>query len=511
MLQQSRGIVRGAAAAACLVALLLGGCEEPRQVAELAPAPPGDCSGIIGGELETGWPGIGALTWNGGGSFCTGTLIDPEWVLTAAHCVDTSVGNKRFFVGDDASNWSNGDSYVISQFIIHPDWDGEATIHDIALVQLASAVPSSVATPYPINQTSMSPGWLGDSVFYAGYGSTDYYGGSNELKYSAYNDITYVGVAYSSEYDGSLVCSGDSGGPGMLDVDSETVVIGVNSTVANYDGEDPCHGTSNHTRVDIHAAWINSYLGVDGPDCNEDLGLCICDAACQPDGTCDESFCGTESCAWTHDCIVECELSGACQETCEQLSSSSAWNAMWSMVTCYQDHCLSYTDWDDWYQCLATQCESQVATCYDLDPCDILGGDCGSEACYVAEMGLTDCFSSEGIAYGEPCTPGTGDGLACADGHFCMASPDVGPVCHKLCRTDDQCADNDCQNGLFAGIWWDDEVGYCRDDFESGDADADGPAAITPTETSGCGCVAAGAERSPVAALLVWLLLAVLG
>lgn len=44
---------------------------------------------IVGGQEASvnGWPWQAMLRYKYGGQFCGGTLVDPLWVVTAAHCV----------------------------------------------------------------------------------------------------------------------------------------------------------------------------------------------------------------------------------------------------------------------------------------------------------------------------------------------------------------------------------------------------------------------------------------
>ena len=122
--------------------------------------------------MDGGWPWL-VKTSNG----CGGTILSPNWVITAAHCCkDEKV--IKFKVGEfDLKHNSGHDTvgYIKSDsFIIHPEYDEVEVLNDLCLIYVTPSIEfndyvSSACVPGV--GTAPEPG---TECFIAGWGSDDY-------------------------------------------------------------------------------------------------------------------------------------------------------------------------------------------------------------------------------------------------------------------------------------------------------------------------------------------------
>jgi len=290
-----RARATAARAAASLLSCTLLACERPPSATtEAAVSQRG--APIVGGDLETGWSGVGALTvvlpLDGYlGAFCTATLVAPSWVLTAAHCVtrrdgpDLDPAFLRFLVGTDARPASadgpiDGALYALDLIRVHPEYDRITLANDLALLHLAT--PASDVDAYTLHAPhSDDLAITGQDALYVGFGATEGVDESGAgLKRSAMVRVTRVSAtSITSAFAGSGTCFGDSGGPVLFDFQDTWRLVGVSSAGVYCDPAhnpscppDPCHTQSIATRVDPHADWIAEVIAAPLDGCEEDVG-----------------------------------------------------------------------------------------------------------------------------------------------------------------------------------------------------------------------------------------------
>uniref|UniRef100_A0A3Q2QR47 Elastase-1-like n=1 Tax=Fundulus heteroclitus TaxID=8078 RepID=A0A3Q2QR47_FUNHE len=87
---------------------------------------------VVGGEVArpNSWPWQISLQYKSGSYYyhtCGGTLIRRGWVMTAAHCVDSS-RTWRVVLGDhDINNHEGKEQYMsVSRVYIHPNWNSNS-------------------------------------------------------------------------------------------------------------------------------------------------------------------------------------------------------------------------------------------------------------------------------------------------------------------------------------------------------------------------------------------------
>ena len=195
-----------------------------------------------------------------------GTLIKRDWIITAAHGLNSVEINQQVNLFDSA--------YTIKAIHVHPDFEGFE--NDIALIQLDRMVSAIEPTPLFSETTELGKqitivgrGWSGTGLTGPNKDDKKFRLATNKIDSVSNHWIKFrfdePDNQNTTELEG-ISGPGDSGGPALLEVNGQKYLAGISSNQLNEQigVQDGHYGVIEYyTRVSSYILWIDSVMNGD--------------------------------------------------------------------------------------------------------------------------------------------------------------------------------------------------------------------------------------------------------
>lgn len=403
------------------------------------------------------------------GSWCSGTLVARDRVLTAAHCVG-GASMAGVWVLSPAIDLNY--HHLIADVLTHPSYrDGATQSYDLAVLKLRDVPPRM---PEPI-ELDAEPPIVGQHVWLAGFGRGSIWTPSRHKRLfgdnyiDAVDEASVIRVGNNDDSVGTLPEDGDSGGPLLVPRNGRYVLVGA---VSGY--RDAASNVVYYANVFAHRNWI---LGEMCPKCGN--GQCAAasapvgsviktpsspalyyrlqqkhpyvDGPCYHSAQCDAGF--------TYTCVSEmfaASLPTAAAAICSEGSffRASAGNGIWRLESglrrplagTWTSSKFSTLYASTWTEAVVPVCSSHVDRYVEgtaiLPPCGGPYGGCAGadETCIAGECrpGQCACVDQDGDGFLRSTCNG-----ACATRADCDDTrPSVNPARNEMCGNglDDDCS-----------------------------------------------------------------------